>query len=136
MKKRATLPFTWAMQQAPDGLTTTDKLVLAVLASFADKDGTHVYPSRQTLANYTGLSPRTITRSIKNLLDGGWIRKGDQKFASRYRPDRRPIVYEIVLTRKPGEVAKMQVDEHGVDIADDETPAVERVDIRDSNGWT
>lgn len=71
------------------------------LAEHAHPDGTAAWPSVATLAEYAGCSERTVQRALASLLDEGKIVRGDQQFVSHYRPDRRPVVYDVVLESVP-----------------------------------
>tara|TARA_B100001179_G_scaffold137557_1_gene99002 strand:- start:1086 stop:2018 length:933 start_codon:yes stop_codon:yes gene_type:complete len=94
--------MTWAMNQE----IVTDagaRFVLVGLANHADNCGRHAFPSNATLAKYTGLSGRTVTRKINDLLSLGVIRMGNQAIAAAHieRADQRPVVYDIVMTDLP-----------------------------------
>jgi DNA-binding transcriptional ArsR family regulator len=65
----------WALRDS--GLPATDKLVLIALASRAGHQGAAAgtcYPSQGTIAADTGLSRRTVNRSIKRLLEAGLVK--------------------------------------------------------------
>ncbi|WP_146801811.1 helix-turn-helix domain-containing protein [Bisbaumannia pacifica] len=92
----------WAMNQQ----IVTDsgaRFVLVGLANHADKYGRHAFPSNETLAEYTGLTGRTVTRKINDLLELGVIREGNQAIAAAHieRADRRPVVYDIIMSDLP-----------------------------------
>ncbi|MDL4862955.1 helix-turn-helix domain-containing protein [Halomonas elongata] len=94
--------MSWAMNQQ----TVTDsgaRFVLVGLANHADKHGCHAFPSNATLAEYTGLTGRTVTRKINDLLSAGIIKMGNQAIAAAHieRADQRPVVYDIVMTDLP-----------------------------------
>ena len=72
------------------GITPTQKLVLAVLASFADKDGKSIFPSYQTIADQTGYSRRAVIRAVKDLCALGLISKRQERLSSSN-------IYEIIL---------------------------------------
>lgn len=91
--------MSWAMNQT----VVTDsgaRFVLVGLANHADKYGRHAFPSNKTLAEYTGLSGRTVTRKIADLLKLGVIREGNQAIVAAHipRPDQRPVLYDIVMS--------------------------------------
>lgn len=77
------------------GGDTTAKLVLIVLADYANDEGM-AWPSVDTLTREVEVGSRTIQRSLRKLEALGLIRKGDQSFASRYRVDHRPVVYRLL----------------------------------------
>jgi hypothetical protein len=84
----------WALKQAP----VTDAsahLILIGLADHAHDDGTGSYPFRETLAAYARCSLRTVASKLRLLEDMGVIRRGDQQLVAHYRPDRRPVVYDL-----------------------------------------
>lgn len=56
------------------GISSTEKLILATLSSFANFIGT-CFPSNQTLAIKTGLHERTVRRQIENLQEKGLIQR-------------------------------------------------------------
>ena len=63
--------------------------LLLVLATYADADGTNVWPSVRTLARDTGYSLRTVQRSLTILLGGAIAlvsdRQGGRGLTARYR---------------------------------------------------
>lgn len=93
----------WADRTSEDyELDPTTRLVLDRMANHADKQGNNVFPALSTLERETGLSERTIRRSIKKLLAVGLLEYGDQSVVSknpRYRNDQLPKVYRLVFSR-------------------------------------
>jgi AraC-like DNA-binding protein len=93
----------WADRKSIDyELDPTTRLVLDRMANHADKQGNNIFPSLSTLERETGLSERTIRRSIKKLLAVGLLDYGDQSVVSnnpRYRNDQLPKVYRLVFSR-------------------------------------
>lgn len=94
--------MSWAMNQQ----IVTDsgaRFVLVGLANHADKYGRHAFPSNATLAEYTGLTGRTVTRKINDLLSAGVIKMGNQAIAAAHieRADQRPVVYDIIMSDLP-----------------------------------
>ena len=75
----------------------TDLCVLYALADRASDDGTGAYPSREWIAERARVSVSTVSRRLNHLKDSGVISLGDQSLVSHYRPDRRPIVYDLNL---------------------------------------
>jgi hypothetical protein len=51
----------------------TDKLVLIVLADYANDSGSNVFPSIATLARRCDLSDRAVQQSIRRMTDNRWI---------------------------------------------------------------
>lgn len=56
-----------------EGLTHTEKLVLIILAEYADSDTGQCYPSRDTVARKAMVAPDTVTRICASLRDKGLI---------------------------------------------------------------
>lgn len=54
-------------------LTTTDRLVLVLLAEHARRDGSNARPSSRTLARRAGVVPSSVRRSLGRLLEAGYI---------------------------------------------------------------
>jgi DNA-binding MarR family transcriptional regulator len=75
----------------PDHLTATEYIVLTMLATYSNPDGTGAAPAATTLAVDCGKSVNTIRRSLAALVDKGYItvtRKGGGH--------RRPTQYALV----------------------------------------
>ena len=90
--------MSWAMNQ--DIVKDAGaRFVLVGLANHADKHGCHAFPAIATLSAYTGLSARSVTRKLNDLLELGVIKLGNQAIAAAHisRADRRPTVYDIVM---------------------------------------
>ena len=92
-------------------LAPSDKLVALALADHASADGTRAFPSKTRLAKMTGLSDRSVQRSLANLVEAGIIMV--QKAASQHRP----TTYSFVLVRgdsvSPLAVQGRQIDAQG-----------------------
>lgn len=75
------------------------RFVLVCLGNYADANGCNSFPSLATLKADTGLSERTIHRSLKLLLLSSTIFVGNQGIAAAHiqRPDRRPTVYNLAM---------------------------------------
>lgn len=87
----------WALNSARTGPISPDaRLVLVSLADYAHPDGTGAFPSVATLAARLGVTERSVRRGLATLAERGLIRRGDQALVSHYRPDRRPVVWELV----------------------------------------
>ncbi|MFZ4843005.1 helix-turn-helix domain-containing protein [Mycetocola saprophilus] len=89
--------FIWASSLPATSVGAMAYRVLIKLANRAHPDGAHAWCSVPTLANELECSTRTIQRAIRELLDGGFLREGDQREVRHVRVDRRPTVYDLVL---------------------------------------
>ena len=65
------------VMDAPLG-NSTDKLVLLVLADYANNDGENVFPSIATVARRCDLSDRTVQLSLKRMAGKKWISAAGQ----------------------------------------------------------
>lgn len=85
--------FEWERLVRRVRLGSSTKLVAAVLATYADPDGSRIRPGVERLTNVTGLSERSIKYALKKLRDMGLIqqvrrggRTGDGRaYATIYR---------------------------------------------------
>ncbi|MFF9124384.1 helix-turn-helix domain-containing protein [Streptomyces sp. NPDC014889] len=59
------------------------------IATFADKDGTNAFPSRETLATLAGCSQETVTRAVKVLMGVGVLQR-------KRRPN-TSAVYQLLM---------------------------------------
>lgn len=113
--------MTWALEQR---LVTdpTARHVLLCLANYADKNGRGAFPSVASLADDTGLSPRTVQAKLRVLEEQGIVVEGNRAVAAAYinRRDRVPTCYDILMSR--GEAAAPRTDERGESPAPRETP--------------
>lgn len=89
--------ITWVLYEAPV-TTQSHLLVLLALADRAHDDGTAAYPAREWIADRARCSVRSVASHLRALEDEGLIRKGDQELVSHFRADRRPVVYDVVMT--------------------------------------
>jgi hypothetical protein len=112
-------------------------LVLIALAERADDEGRNAWPGKAWLADRARCSTRTVQRHLQALRAQGLIVEGDQRLVDHLRPDRRPTVYDLVIT--PGDNLTPRPDACGKP-ADEETPLTprepERGDTDDTNGET
>lgn len=78
------------MQSVLDSKAETpgEKLVLLVIANYADDEGNNIYPSKQTLADRTGLDARTVQRICAKLIERGVLVVVHESL-------RRPTVYQL-----------------------------------------
>ena len=115
----------WATRDVPNDLTPGQRLVLIYLAESAGGNGSDwigAWPSAQTIATAYGMTRRTVLRHLQVLEGRGLIRRGDQRMVSHYRPDRRPVVWDLVpdATNRTG--------------CQNVTPSLERGDTTDRTG--
>lgn len=88
--------YIWAANLPLSRCNGTPFRVLLQLADRADKLGYGAYPSVSTIAETLECSERTVQRSIRDLLDAGLIRPGDQRFVDHIDPRYRPTVYDVL----------------------------------------
>jgi len=85
-------------------LSTTEKIVLLVIADHASDEGGNAYPSQATIAWKSSLSIRTVQRVINDLEEAGWLWKARHAGGSENcRDDRRPHLYTISLAKLRGD---------------------------------
>lgn len=87
----------WALTKADVG-DAIAKLVLVGLANHADAHGRAAWPSQATLSAYAEVSDRTIRTKLAYLEQRGLIRPGDQRHVAHVRGDRRPMVWDLIMT--------------------------------------
>jgi hypothetical protein len=89
-------PILWAFKVAPvrDGI---EKLVLQTLCDHADEDGCNAYPAQLTIAERAMSDARTVRKRLAELERRGLIRRGDQGAVNHLPPDRRPVVWEVMI---------------------------------------
>jgi hypothetical protein len=88
---------TWAIAQRVGD--PCRKLILLGLANVASKTGEHSFPLVATLADEAECSSRTVHRHLRLLEESGLIARGDQRFVEHLRRDRRPIVWDLSMSR-------------------------------------
>lgn len=118
------------------------RLVLAVLADRADERGC-CHPGVAWLARRTAMSERSVQRALAQLVDAGWIERHTNAGPGQ-RPDRRPSLYRILLSRGDSSVTPKNAARgdntdtpHGVSRGDSSgTPKGERGDNIGRNGVT
>ena len=59
----------WALDYSPEGITTTEKFLIILLADTHNEETGMIFPSRQLLAERMFTSPRNVTRVIKSLTE-------------------------------------------------------------------
>ncbi len=87
------------------GLTPTDKLVIIALERYRWERGAWVYPSRDTLADDTGLGTATIGRSIAGM-DSGANPKAIQEFMGHKKITTTYDIYGHLLPGAHDEVRR------------------------------
>lgn len=88
--------YTWAAGLPLNVCSGTAYRVLLMLADRVDPLGYTAWPSVLGMSETLQCSPRTVQRGIRELVEAGLIRKGDQRFVEHIRPDRRPTVYDLL----------------------------------------
>ncbi len=69
-------PFLFVWQEAIRECTTlhhTTKALLLILSTYANMDGTSIFPSQQTLAKNLGLSPRSVRKHLVYAREQGFV---------------------------------------------------------------
>lgn len=85
-------------------LTTSEKMVLLVIADHASDDGTEAWPSQRLIGEKASLSIRTVQTTINRLQEKGWLHMEKRAGGSlNCRDDRRPNKYTIHLGKLRGE---------------------------------
>lgn len=74
--------------------------VLMLLADHAHDDGKASWRSVSSLATTLDVSERTIHRAIAELKDQVLIREGDQRLVNHIPSNKRPKVYDLVMTTR------------------------------------
>jgi hypothetical protein len=88
----------WALKEAPC-TSATQRVILLAMADPAHDDGTCSFLSQATIAGIVGVSDRTVREHIGEMERLGLIKRGDQELVSHYRGDRRPVVWDLRITR-------------------------------------
>ena len=73
-------------------VSTAQKAVLVVLASFADEHGKGAFPSVKRIALMASLSPRSVTRALNDLKEMGFI----EPTSSRAGGGRNTVHYDLI----------------------------------------
>ena len=90
----------WASRQL--GLDAGTRWTLWWLADYAHDDGRYSFPSVDTLVVKSGQGRTTIKRHLRQLELDGYIVRGDQSVTKRFPGNRRPVVWDLNLTRGQG----------------------------------
>lgn len=94
----------WVLYDAPVK-DATQVLILWALADRANDDGTAAWPAQQWIADRARCSTRTVRRHLADLEEQGIIRRGDQELVSHFRADSRPVVWDIVMVKRPDKLS-------------------------------
>lgn len=121
--------MTWALEEAPDVPAQLVSTLIA-LANHAGRDGSACYPSQETIAKYTRKTVRQVRRDLDKLVELQLIRPGDQRHVAHFRPDHRPLVWDLAMDRKRPDTDVLPRS------GDDRTPVTERPDMGDRHDRT
>ena len=97
--------FTWrdALCSA-EGPPSTTRLVLLVLSTYMNADGSNCFPSTQTIAIASGLSEKSVITHLQVAAKLGWIRKCEhgRSFGGRGWKKHRyePLIPANLITRR------------------------------------
>ena len=103
----------------PD-LSSTEKLVLIVLANRSDKNG-HCYPSYDTIAKEAFCSVRTACRVIKSLCEKGLISKHYNFKATGYQTSNRYALRHDIMTGGSDTVTNETINSNSI-VSHSDTP--------------
>lgn len=87
------------------GLTASEKLVLLVLADSANNETHQCWPSQKKLAEYTGLSKRTIWAAVDSLTKKGMIKKTGRLREGTHEKTSN-LMELLIVTEAPGYVPR------------------------------
>lgn len=88
----------WAANLPHDRVGHVPFRVLMLLADHAHDDGTSTWRSVSSIASTLQVSERTVHRAIRDLRVQRLIQPGDQRLVQHLPPNRRPVVYDLLLT--------------------------------------
>ena len=87
----------WVMDDAQE-LTTGLFATLICLANHANEEGRGAYPSQATLARKARKTVRQVRSDLGELKARGLITEGDQRMVDHLPADKRPVVWDLVMT--------------------------------------
>ncbi|MCA1222189.1 hypothetical protein [Streptomyces sp. 8L] len=87
----------WVLSGDAPVADVNEYAVLAAMADKADSDGCGSWLSKETISDRVHVSDETVKRCWRNMARRKLIAKGDQSLVSRYRADRRPVVYDLLI---------------------------------------
>ncbi|HEU5223942.1 MAG TPA: helix-turn-helix domain-containing protein [Candidatus Lumbricidophila sp.] len=88
--------YIWAADLPLSRCNGTAHRVLLKLADRADELGYGSYPKLATIADTLECSVRTVQRAIRELIESGLIREGDQRYVEHLDGRYRPTVYDVL----------------------------------------
>lgn len=98
MKWLSSAAVLWVMDEAP-AVPPHLFAALAAVARYADEDGRGAYPARSTVAAIIRKSEGNTRKDLAALRKLGLLLPGDQRLVKDMRPDRRPFVYDLPMSR-------------------------------------
>ncbi|MBN9207270.1 MAG: helix-turn-helix domain-containing protein [Microbacterium ginsengisoli] len=90
--------YVWCAELPLNRVSGSAYRVLLLLADRADDLGYGAYPLVSKMADKLACSERTIQRGLRELVDEGLIREGDQRYVEHYDARYRPKVYDVLTT--------------------------------------
>jgi hypothetical protein len=123
----------WVIYEAPADLAPGLVLTLAVVASFAGRDGRAAYPSAATVAELTRKSEKQARRDLRELAKLKLIVPGDPRAVQSHRADRRPAVWDLPAAGREhlGRHRKHTAGTSRLDISGESS-----MSTREPNDWT
>jgi predicted transcriptional regulator len=110
----------WAMDHAPEELTSTQRHVLLVLANYVNDETRTAFPSVGRIARQTGLTVRSVQLALRTLEAYGIIStklQGAVSVGGREIPrDRRPNLYRWLAEDERGEARSPREVDGGHDV--------------------
>jgi hypothetical protein len=109
--------FEWERALRSSDVTGSALLVLLVLGTHMDGDGTNGRPSQATLAAETGLSKRSVRQYLADAVDAGWLvqvsrghRRGDGTTAASCYSTSQPAAGRHLSVVSTGDVSPLEDD--------------------------
>lgn len=94
--------FAWrhalASEEGPE--VALDRLVAMTLALYMDRDGLSAWPNQDTLAARSGLTDRTVGKSLARLCGQGWLERQARKSPKGNRHPRFGFEYRARMPRQ------------------------------------
>ena len=100
----------WALRWAPVA-NAQEHVLLIALADRADEFGRAAWPYQDDLAARGRCSIRTARRHLAAMEKRGLIARGDQRLVAHLRSDRRPIVWDLDLSKRLPETPFVAADD-------------------------
>ncbi len=95
----------WVLDDAPD-LPAHLLGTLIVVANHADTYGKNSWPSQGTIARQARKSERAVRNDLADLERRGLIVRGNQRLVLHIREDRRPVVWDLPMSRQEADDRK------------------------------